>query len=96
MGQVLSRIMGMPININVDDGDELKAESAIDLANDRYEEVKRANLNIVDSNTLRALAIFDIVMELQTIKGEQEDILDKNVKKINDLIKMVDGLSLPD
>jgi len=96
MGQVLSRIMGMPINITVDDGDELKAESAIDLANDRYEEVKRANLNIVDSNTLRALAIFDIVMELQTIKGEQEDILDKNVKKINDLIKMVDGLSLPD
>lgn len=96
MGQVLSRIMGMPINITVDDGDELKAESAIDLANDRYEEVKRANLNIVDSNTLRALTIFDIVMELQTIKGEQEDILDKNVKKINDLIKMVDGLSLPD
>ncbi len=96
MGQILSRIMGMPINIAVDDGDELKAESAISFANEKYEETKKANVNIVDSNALRALTVFDIVMELQTVKGEQEDVLDKNVKKVNDLIKMVDGLGLPD
>ena len=88
------KIMGMPINIAVDDGEELKADSFITIANDIYEEVKKEHSKILDSGRLRAIAIYKIVSELQTIKGEKDNILDTNTKKVNDLVKMIDSLNL--
>jgi len=35
-------------------------------------------------------------MELQTIKGNQAVFLDRNTKKVNDLIKKIDRLGLTD
>lgn len=94
MANINTKIMGMPINIAVDDGEELKADSFINFANDIYREVQKEHSNILDSGRLRAIAIYKIVSELQTIKGEKDNILDTNTKKVNDLVKMIDSLNL--
>ena len=78
-----------------EDDQELELNSVVSLANEKYIEVERKNRNIVDSNRLRAIAIFNIVTELQTIKGDKENIKEKNNKKIKNLINMLDSLALP-
>lgn len=94
MVNINKKIMGMPINIAVDDGEELKANAVINFANDIYGEVQKEYSNILDSGRLRAIAIYKLVSELQTIKGEKTDILDTNTKKVNDLIKIIDSVDL--
>ncbi len=94
MVNINKKIMGMPINIAVDDGEELKADAVINFANDIYGEVQKEYSNILDSGRLRAIAIYKLVSELQTIKGEKTDILDTNTKKVNDLIKIIDSVDL--
>lgn len=89
------KIMGLPLRVIVGDGQELELNSIVSLANEKYMEVERKNSNIVDSNRLRAIAIFNIVTELQAIKGEKENIEEKSSKKIRNLINMVDSLNLP-
>ena len=48
---------------------ELDANCAVELANKIYEQVRKEHSNIMDTSTLRALTIFTVVLELQTIKG---------------------------
>lgn len=87
--------MGMPLTIIDDDITDLNANSVIDLANKIYEEVQKEHSDIIDTSKLRAIAIFKIVLELQTIKGKQEVFLDTSTKKVDNLIKLVDSLELP-
>ena len=89
------KIMGIPLKVIVEDDQELELNSVVSLANEKYIEVARKNRNIVDSNRLRAIAIFNIVTELQTIKGDKENIKETNNKKIKNLINMLDSLALP-
>jgi len=89
------KIMGMPLKVIVEDDQELELNSIVSLANEKYIEAERKNSNIVDSNRLRAIAIFNIVTELQAIKGEKENIEEKSSKKIKALIDLVDSLNLP-
>ena len=89
------KIMGIPLKVIVEDDQELELNSIVSLANEKYIEVERKNRNIVDSNRLRAIAIFNIVTELQTIKGDKENIKETNNKKIKNLINMLDSLALP-
>ena len=49
----------------------------------------------MDTSTLRALTIFKVVLELQTIKGNQEVILDTNTKRMRELIKLVESIDSP-
>ncbi len=91
---ITRKIMGMPLNIAVDDTELLKIDSIVDYANDIYNAVQKENLKILDSSRLRALAVYKLVSELQTIKGEKEVFLDTNTKKVNDLIKKIDSLNL--
>lgn len=93
--EVNKKVMGMPLNIIDDDITELDADAVIDFANKIYEQVKKENSEELDTSKLRAIAIFKIVRELQTIKGKQEVFLDTNTKRINGLIKLVDSLGLP-
>ena len=79
------KIMGIPLKVIVEDDQELELNSVVSLANEKYIEVARKNRNIVDSNRLRAIAIFNIVTELQTIKGDKENIKEKNNKKIKNI-----------
>lgn len=92
---VNKKIMGMPLTIIDDDVTDLNANSVIDLANKIYEEVQKEHSDITDTSELRAIAIFKIVLELQTIKGKQEVFLDTSTKKVDSLIKLVDSLELP-
>lgn len=96
MGSVSSKIMGMLINVSVDDVDEFAVNKAIEFANEKYGDIKRIHTNIEDSNTLRAFAILNIIMELQTIRDEQAGISDRNVKKVDNLIRIIDKLDLSD
>jgi cell division protein ZapA (FtsZ GTPase activity inhibitor) len=89
------KIMGIPLKVIVEDDQELELNSIVSLANEKYTEAQRKNNNIVDSNRLRAIAIFNIVTELQTIKGEKENNEEKSNKKIKNLIDMMDSLNLP-
>lgn len=93
--EVNKKIMGMPLTIIDDDITDLNADAVIDLANKIYEQVQKEHSTEVDTAKLRAIAIFKIVLELQTIKGKQEVFLDTNTKRINGLIKLVDSLGLP-
>ncbi len=91
------KIMGMPINILDNIGGEvteLEANNAVDLANKIYEEVVKEynEKDITDSSMVRAVAVFRIVLELQTIKGKQEVFLDTNSRRMNELIKLVDSI----
>ncbi|MBQ3835210.1 MAG: hypothetical protein II816_06825 [Elusimicrobia bacterium] len=89
------KIMGMTLNIAVDDTELLKVDSVVNYANDIYTAVQAEYSNKTqDSSRLRALAIYTIVSELQTIKGEKDVFLDTNTKKVNDLIKKIDSLNL--
>jgi 2-phosphoglycerate kinase len=98
MSSVDRKIMGMPINIidNINSNiTEFDANCAVDLANRIYEEVQKENSDIVDSSKLRAIAVFRIVLELQTIKGKQEVFLDTNSRRMNELIKLADSIESP-
>lgn len=97
MSSANRKIMGMPINIidNINSEiTELEANNAVDLANKIYEEVvnEYADKDITDSAIVRAVAIFRIVLELQTIKGKQDVFLDTNSRRMNELIKLVDSI----
>ena len=103
MANTNRKIMGLPpINIMDNIGSEVtefEANNAVDLANKIYKEVEPEfyeNDGYKDSNEIRAIAILRIVLELQTIKGNQAVFLDKNNKKVDDLIKKIDKLSLSD
>ena len=100
MANEVKKIMGMDLKINFPEGlDEHQVNSAIDYANEKYNEVlKYFELKklTATSNIHRAIAILKIVMELQTIKGNQAVFLDRNTKKVNDLIKKIDRLGLTD
>ncbi len=87
--------MGLPLKVSVGDEQELELNSIISFANEKYTEAERKNNNIVDSNRLRAIAVLEIVMELQAIKGEKENNEEKSNKKIKNLIDMIDSLNLP-
>ena len=100
MSSANRKIMGMPINIidNINSEiTELEANNAVDLANKIYEEVvnEYADKDITDSAIVRAVAIFRIVLELQTIKGKQDVFLDTNSRRMNELIKLVDSIESP-
>ena len=97
MSSANRKIMGLPINIidNINSEiTELEANNAVDLANKIYEEVvnEYADKDITDSAIVRAVAIFRIVLELQTIKGKQDVFLDTNSRRMNELIKLVDSI----
>ena len=97
MSNINRKIMGMPINIidNINSEiTELEANNAVDLANKIYEEVvnEYADKGVADSAIVRAVAIFRIVLELQTIKGKQDAFLDTNSRRMNELIKLVDSI----
>ena len=91
--------MGVPVNIIDNETTEFDANCAVDLANKIYEQVKKEEAQkqdgVVDTATLRAIAIFRIVLELQTIKGKQEVFLDTNTKRMNELLKLVNSINLP-
>lgn len=100
MVNINRKVMGVPINIIDNETTEFDANCAVDLANKIYEQVKKEEAQkgydgIVDTATLRAIAIFRIVLELQTIKGKQEVFLDTNTKKMNELLKLVNSINLP-
>ncbi len=100
MSSANRKIMGMPINIidNINSEiTELEANNAVDLANKIYEEVVREceQKDIVESNEVRAIAVFRIVLELQTIKGKQDVFLDTNSRRMNELIKLVYSIESP-
>lgn len=98
MSSVVKKIMGMTLIVpeNLKE-QELEVDSAIYYANEIYEKVIEENPLIADSNKNRAIAILQIIMELQAIKGNQEVVLDKSTKKVNDLIKKIDAvLSISD
>lgn len=88
------RIMGM--KLIVPEGlRELEVDSAIEYANELYN--KDFELyTTADTNVHRARTILKIVMELQAIKGNQASFLDKDIKKVDDLIKKIDKLGLSD
>ena len=88
------RIMGM--KLIVPEGlRELEVDSAIEYANELYN--KDFELyTTADTNVHRARTILKIVMELQAIKGNQARFLDKDIKKVDDLIKKIDKLGLSD
>ena len=65
------------------------------IANDIYDTVKKEHSNILDTGRLRAIAIYKIVSELQTIKGKQDVFLDTNSRRMNELIKLVDSIESP-
>lgn len=91
------KIMGMSLIIAVDDTELLKVDSVVDYANDIYNAVYKDysdKFKTVDASRVRAVAVFKLVSELQTIKGEKEVFLDTNTKKVNDLIKKIDSLNL--
>ena len=96
----MAKIMGMDFNIldNINsDTTELEATNAVDLANKIYKEVENEVYasGYKDSNEIRAIAIFRIVLELQTIKGKQEVFLDTNSRRMTELIKLVDSVDSP-
>ena len=88
------KIMGMTLIMPVDDTELLKVDSVVNYANDIYNAVQKENLKILDSSRLRALAVYKLVLELQTIKGEKDVFLDTNNKMMDDLIKKIDSLNL--
>ena len=95
MANEVKKIMGM--ELRVPEGlNELEVNSAISYADEKYNEVVRTVTSTASSNIHRAIAVLKIVMELQTIKGNQEVFLDKDNKRINDLIKKIDRLGLTD
>ena len=88
------RIMGM--KLVVPEGlRDLEIDSAIDYANELYNKDFEV-YTTADSNIHRARAVLKIVMELQAIKGNQDSFLDKDIKKVDDLIKKIDKLGLSD
>ncbi|MBR3654643.1 MAG: hypothetical protein IKN62_04325 [Elusimicrobia bacterium] len=95
MVNINSKIMGIPVNIIDNETTEFDANCAVELANKIYEQVRKEHSDIMDTSILRAIAIFKIVLELQTIKGKQEVFLDTNTKRMNELIKLVDSMDLP-
>ena len=90
----------MGMDLYVPEGlNELEVDSAIEYAKEKYEEaIKYANSKKLpgSSNIHRAIAVLKIVMELQAIKGNQDSFLDKDIKKVDDLIKKIDKLGLSD
>ena len=95
MVNINSKIMGIPVNIIDNETTEFDANCAVELANKIYEQVKKEHSDVLDTGVLRAIAIFKIVLELQTIKGKQEVFLDTKTKRMNELIKLVDSMDLP-
>ena len=92
------KIMGLKFNIldSINsETTELEANNAVDLANKIYKDVETEvyeSGGYKDSDELRAMAIFKIVLELQTIKGKQEAFLDTNSRRMTELIKLVDSI----
>ena len=95
MVNINRKIMGIPVNIIDNETTEFDADCAVELANKIYEQVRKEHSNIMDTSILRAHAIFKIVLELQTLKGNQEVILDTNTKRMNELIKLVESIDSP-
>ena len=95
MVNVKRKIAGVSVNIIDNETTEFDVDCAVDLANKIYEAVQRENSEILDTSELRAITIFKIALELQTIKGKQEVFLDTNTKRMNELIKLVDSMDLP-
>jgi len=95
MVNVNKKIVGVSVNIIDNEATEFDVDCAVDLANKIYEEVQRENSDILDTSELRAMAIFKIALELQTIKGKQEVFLDTNTKRMNELLKLVNSINLP-
>ena len=95
MVNINSKIMGIPVNIIDNETTEFDANCAVELANKIYEQVRKEHSDIMDTSILRAIAIFKIVLELQTIKGKQEVFLDTNTKRMNELLKLVNSINLP-
>ncbi|MCR4663630.1 MAG: hypothetical protein K5622_07100 [Endomicrobiaceae bacterium] len=101
MVSINRKIMGTPINIDILDNEttEFDVNCAVDLANQIYEQVRKEEdqkeNGIVDTDKLKTIAIFRIVLELQTIKGKQEVFLDTNAKRMNELIKLVESIDSP-
>ena len=99
MVNINRKIMGVSVSIIDNETTEFDVNCAVDLANEIYEQVKKEEAQkqdgIVDTNELRAIAIFRIVLELQTIKGKQEVFLDTNTKRMNELLKLVNSINLP-
>jgi hypothetical protein len=95
MVNINRKVAGVQVNILDNEITEFDANCAIDLANKIYEQVRKEHSNIMDTSTLRALTIFKVVLELQTIKGNQEVILDTNTKRMRELIKLVESIDSP-
>ncbi len=95
MVSINTKIVGVQVNIIDNEITEFDANCAIDLANKIYEQVKKEHSDIQDTGILRALVIFKVVLELQTIKGKQEVFLDTNAKRMNELLKLVDSIDIP-
>jgi hypothetical protein len=96
MVDINATIMGLPpVNIIDNEITEFDANCAIELANKIYEQVKKEHSDVFDTGILRAYAIFKIVLELQTIKGNQEVFLDTNTKRMKELIKLVESIDSP-
>lgn len=88
------KIMGLPLRLNVKDEDVLEVNSLISFANEKYKQAEKES-STIDSNKLRAIAIFNIVRELQAIKGEKAKFEDTSNKKVNELVDLVNSLDLP-
>ena len=95
MVNINRKIMGIPVNIIDNEITEFDANCAVELANKIYEQVQKEHSDIMDTSILRAYAIFKIVLELQTIKGNQEVFLDTNTKRMKELIKLVESIDSP-
>lgn len=95
MANINTKIMGLPLKV-VDDSTDIEANAAISVANEIYNEVVKEQeaAKVFDSSQIRAIAIFKIVMELQTIKGKNAGLLDTYNKRVEDLIKLVDSANL--
>ena len=95
MIDVNKKIAGVIVNIIDNEATEFDVDCAVDLANKIYEEVKRETAEVLDTSELRARAIFKLALQLQTIKGNQEVILDTNAKRMRELIKLVESIDSP-
>ncbi|WP_372519231.1 hypothetical protein [Candidatus Ruminimicrobiellum ovillum] len=95
MVNINRKIMGIPVNIIDNEITEFDANCAVELANKIYGQVQKEHSDIMDTSILRAYAIFKIVLELQTIKGNQEVFLDTNTKRMKELIKLVESIDSP-
>ena len=89
----------MGTTIYVDDEDSLLSIEVVDYINDVYKKVldEQANSGVkLNTNIAKIQTTFYIARELCTMKGNNKNFQDTNIKKVESLINFIDSLVLPE